>query len=223
MGEWLFLSHLIDDNTPAYGGGSAFQSLKDKDINKGDSCNTAQWNLSNHMGTHIDAPRHFSSEGNTLDYYPAEFWVFNNIAILDISPVPPGYIISLEDLPIGNTSRNAQLLLIKTGFSDLRHKPVYWQNNPGFHPNLADYFREYFSKLRVFGFDVISLSSFTHRALGREAHKAFLDHPRPILILEDMDLSQVSKETRFKHLIIAPLRVKKSDASPCTVLSEVYL
>ena len=221
MSQCLFLSHFLDDRTPAYGGGNAFQSIKTKDMTKGDSCNTAQWTLSNHIGTHIDAPRHFSQEGNTLDDYPADFWVFHNIAILDVSPVSPGHILSDKDLAIENLSVDTQLLLIKTGFSDLRTKPVYWHNNPGLHPNLADYFREYLPKLRVLGLDVISLSSFAQRALGREAHKAFLDHQRSILVIEDMDLSQLSSETRFNRVIVAPLRVAGSDASPCTVISEV--
>jgi len=221
MRQWLFLSYLLDDNTPVYGGGSVFQSLNDKDINKGDSCNKAQWTLSNHIGTHIDTPRHFSSKGNTLDYYPADFWVFYNIEIIDISPVAPGHILSMKDLPIENLPRNTQLLLIKTCFSNLRKKSVYWQDNPGFHPNLANYLRDNFPKLRVLGFDLISLSSFAHRALGREAHKAFLDHPRPILILEDMDLSQVSNDTHFNHIIVAPLRVNGSDASPKKRMSKL--
>ena len=48
----------------------------------------------------------------------------------------------------------------------------------------------------MIGFDFISLSSYTHRNLGRKAHRAMLGKMDisgvqldPILIIEDMDLS----------------------------------
>ncbi len=51
----------------------------------------------------------------------------------------------------------------------------FWKENYGFHPKLANFIRKNFPKVRIFGFDSISISSFTDRILGREAHKAFLD------------------------------------------------
>jgi len=116
---------------------------------------------------------------------------------------------------------NTDLLIIKTGFSLLRQEEAYWKNNPGFAPELAAFFREHLPHLRMLGFDSISLSSFAHRETGREAHKAFLDHPRPVLLLEDMNLSMVDGRFWLKRVIVSPLRVEDADASPCTVFAEV--
>jgi kynurenine formamidase len=61
--QWKYLSHPLHPGAPAYGGGNAFLDEPDKQMSQGDSCNTRKWHLSNHMGTHIDFPRHFAANG----------------------------------------------------------------------------------------------------------------------------------------------------------------
>lgn len=218
--KWIYLSYLIHPEAPAYGGNQAFFDEADKQMGKGDSCNTRLWRMSNHMGTHIDFPRHFSIEGKTLDDYPASFWFFDRITIIFTDPVEHGKILTTKDLNLSTVSADVELLLIKTGFCDLRENPVYWQSNPGLHPDVAQSLRRNFRHLRVIGFDLISLSSFVNRAIGRQAHKAFLDHSKPILLLEDMDLTGINENSMVKQVVIAPIRVKNTDAAPCTVLAE---
>ena len=48
-----------------------------------------------------------------------------------------------------------------------------------------------------------------------------LNPKNPILIVEDMDLSKVSKDTIFKIVYVAPLRITKSDGGPVTIIAEV--
>ena len=221
--KWKYLSYLMHPEAPAYGGSQAFFDEPDKQMDKGDSCNTRIWRMSNHMGTHIDFPRHFSIKGKVLNDYPADFWFFNRIDIIFTYPVEPGKILSTKDLNLNTVPADVELLLIKTGFCDLREDPVYWQSNPGLHPELATSLRKNFPRLKVIGFDFISLSSFVHRELGRNAHKAFLDTSNPILLLEDMDMNEINESVKILQAVIAPLRVKYSDAAPCTVLAEVEI
>ena len=211
----------MSTETPAYGGGKSLKSESVKDIEKGDSSNSLCWSFSNHLGTHIDFPSHFVNEGHTVSDYHPDFWIFQHPFLVDLSPVGPGTIISTENCNYNRIPVETDLILIKTGFCNLRNKAVYWKNNPGVSPELAFVLRENFSKLRMIGFDSISTSSYTHRKIGREAHRAFLNHNRPILLLEDMDLSKIDQKTVFDHIIVAPLRVENSDAAPCTVLAEI--
>jgi kynurenine formamidase len=74
----------------------------------------------------------------------------------------------------------------------------------------------------MIGFDFISLSSYAHRDLGREAHRAFLaeleidgDNKDPILIIEDMDLSKI--KICLSKIIVSPLRFEMADGAPVTV------
>jgi len=82
--EWLWLSHVTSSNTFAYGGGSAFNAVAEMQMKCGDSCNTVTLNLSNHIGSHVDAPRHFISDGLGIDKYSASDWVFKKPILVSI-------------------------------------------------------------------------------------------------------------------------------------------
>lgn len=221
MSKWIYLSYSISLDTPAYGGGNSIKIYHEKSIEKGDSCNTQYWRLSNHLGTHIDFPRHFVQAGKTSGDYSPEFWIFHSPFILDISTVEPGLIVEPEDVDMDTVPDNIDMLVIKTGFCQLREKDIYWENNPGFAPSTSTFLRERFPDLRVFGFDSISLSVFAHKETGHEAHKAFLDHPNPILLLEDMDLTKVDNSVKLKQIIVSSLRVDGADGAPCTVFANI--
>ena len=221
--RWIYLSYPLDENTPAYGGGRGFQRITEKSMTQGDSCNTANWSFPNHIGTHIDFPRHFSEHGRTLDDYPAEFFQFDNVGFVHLKDLSSGEIIDWDHLARADIAVDIELLLIKTDFYCKRGQAIYWQENPGFSPELADQLRGTFSQLRVIGFDSISLSSFAHRDLGRKAHRAFLEHRRPILPLEDMNLAQVSDHSAIRCIVVAPWQVAGTDGAPCTVMAEIQV
>jgi arylformamidase len=221
MSKWVFLSHFIDENTPAYGGGEGFKDEAVKSIAGGDSCNTARWIIPNHLNTHIDFPKHFVNKGKALSDYEPDFWVFDSTSLMDISPVSPGERISYGNLMVDKIPSGTELLLIKTGFQGLRNKSSYTKNSPVFDPGIAEVLRECCPSIRVVGFDAISLSSFSNRELGRTAHTAFLSDERPILVLEDMDLDMVDSVTVFLSVVVSPLLVKNAGGSPCTILAKV--
>lgn len=215
------MSHQLSGTTPAYGGGESLNIAFVRNIKEGDSCNTQRWCFSNHLGTHIDFPKHFQRTGSAADDYPPDFWIFNCPFLVDVSPVAPGHIITPECFAFDRLPDESDLIIIKTGFCSQRGEEVYWKNNPGFSPDLAFELRGKFPRLRVVGTDSISISSFVHRDLGRTAHLAFLKHERPILLLEDMNLSDVNESTGFKRVIVSPIRVEGADAAPCTIFAEL--
>lgn len=221
MSKWVYLSHLLNTQTPAYAGGETFQSIKLRSIKHGDSCNTERWIMPNHIGTHIDFPRHFIEDGKSFSNYTPEFWVLHAVQLIDVSPVAPSRRIDEGLLNIDSIPVNTDILFIKTGFGEKRDTEYYWNDGPVFMPELADAIRLRCPHIRIMGFDTISLSSWSNRELGRVAHKAFLDHARPILLLEDMNLLMVDNKTAFQRVIVSPLCVSDADASPCMVLAEV--
>jgi kynurenine formamidase len=221
MSKWIYLSYPLNRITPAYGGGDTIKIRQEKNMETGASCNTQHWSSSNHLGTHIDFPKHFARGGATSSSYNPGFWIFDAPFILEISTVEPGVIIEPEALEMDIVPDDTDILIIKTGFCHLRDKDIYWKNNPGFDPAFAIFLRKSFPHLRVLGFDSISLSSFAHRKTGREAHKSFLDHYNPILLLEDMDLTLIGNGTKLNQIIVSPLLVEGADASPSTVFASV--
>jgi len=212
-----YLSYILDKGTPAYGDRNRFNIIKKSDISKGDVANDSSISTNVHIGTHIDMPYHFYENGQTIEDFDADFWVFKKSLFIEIEP--NGYIIKDEVIKKLDTIENIgyEILVVKTGICHRRESPGFWAENYGFHPDIANYLREHFPNIRVIGFDSISVSSLTDRMLGREAHKRFLDPKNPILLLEDMDLRELNKNSTIRELIISPLRISKCDGLPCTV------
>jgi len=214
----IFLSHLLNDSTPLYGNGNGIELISDKQINIGDSCNTMSLCLPNHSGTHIDFPYHFNPNGNRLNDYPASFWEFNNVELIDLTGKIHDCQIIGCDMFQDIKDKELELLLIKTGYGSYRGTNRYTLTPPGLSYELADYFREKYPKLRCIGMDLISISSYSNRNEGRKAHNAFLnpDENEPILIIEDMKLDQNGP---FNKVIVAPLLIKEADGAPCTIFA----
>lgn len=205
----IFLSYYINENTPTYGGEANLISIESiRSIKKGDNSNNSRISFPSHIGTHIDFPFHFSSEGKKCDDYPASFWVFNKVGFLNCSIENISFEIEIIDTDI-------EILIIRTGFGECRGGEDYWKSQPVIPADLAFVLRKRFPYLRVFGFDMISLTSKLDRMEGKLAHINFLIE-NEILILEDMKLTEITT-TMPNRVIISPLQVAGLDGTPCTV------
>jgi len=214
----IYLSYFINPETPLYGGEKSIKVDLRSEISKGASSNTKHLYFPNHTGTHIDFPNHFSDTGKTINDYPAGFWTFNNVFIIDL-PGESEKIIETKDINIKEIPPETDFLIIKTGFGKFREDKIYWNNNPGLAPEFAGALKERCAKLRAVGFDFISVSSYQNRELGRKAHKEFLINNN-ILLIEDMNLGELD-DSKIKSIIALPLLVDKIDGSPITVIAEI--
>ena len=218
----MYLSHVLDENTPTYGNRNKFVCEKKSDISKGDIANDSSINSTVHIGTHIDMPYHFFEDGQTIEDFDINYFRFNNVLFIDM--IPDDLIVKDDLITLLKKQANKDsydILIVKTGICHKRNSKDFWQTNYGFDLSIAEYLRLNFPNIRVIGFDSISVSSFTNRMLGREFHKAFLNPKQPILLLEDMDLTNLNKDSKILKLEIAPLRIAKCDGLPCTIIAEV--
>ena len=218
----IYLSYILDDNTPTYGNRNKFICEKKSDISKGDVANDSIIKTTVHIGTHIDMPYHFFEDGQTIENFDVDYFRFTNILFIDM--IPKDVIIKDDLITLLKKQTNKDsydMLIVKTGICHKRYSKDFWQTNYGFDPSIAEYLKMEFSNIRVIGFDSISVSSFANRMLGRKSHKAFLNPKQPILILEDMDLTNINKDSKILKLDIAPLRTAKCDGLPCTIIAEV--
>jgi len=210
--------------TPVYGNLPRPRITHHKSITKGDTSNIYLITVSNHSGTHVDAPAHFIAGGKRIsDYSPTEL-TFSNPALL-VTPKTEDEWVEEKDVKRNVQSNNIDCLLIKTGFCELRGKKVYKTHNPGISPEAILWSRRELPNLRCIGIDSISISGFQDRARGREAHLAAFKKSTglcgPLLLLEDVNLSQLKKGDKIKKLQIIPWFISGVDSAPCTVLAEV--
>lgn len=207
-----YLSYFLSESTPAYGGEKeTVRFTKTHLISSGNTSNNLRFEFPAHIGTHIDFPYHFSNEGKKSSDYPPSFWIFDQVGFLNcaIGEVPEA-IKTLES--------QIEILILRTGFGKQRNHDNYWSQQPIIPAAYASLFRSRFPKLRVFGFDMISMTSKLDRPEGKRAHEAFLLE-NDILILEDMQLE--SLVTCPKRIIVAPLLVCDADGVACNVMAFI--
>lgn len=212
----VYLSYFINNNTPQYGGDDAIDIRQRSSISEGDSSNSTHISMPNHVGTHIDFPRHFSIDGKTINDYPADFWIFDRPYVFEYA-ADDEEIINLNKNQLESIPPQTDILFINTGFQQHRGTKKYWNNNPGLAPELALTLRERCPNLRIVGFDFISLSSYQNRMLGRDAHKEFLVK-NDILIIEDMDFKEL--KNKVSRVVALPFMIDQADGGPITVIAS---
>ena len=216
----ILLSHIIRPNIPSYGNRDNFIVEEMSQISEGNSSNNSKWIFSNnHLGTHVDVPRHFFDTGKAVTDYKPNDWIFKKIQIINL-PCDKAKLIGIEHVE-NKIEKNIDLLLIRTGYEKYRTTDKYWDDNPGLTPELGFWLRENCNSIRAVGFDFISLSAWKYRNIGKEAHKAFLNPNgvnNSILIIEDMKLHHCAR--KIEIVIIAPLFVNQSNGSPVSVFAK---
>lgn len=135
---------------------------------------------SNHMGTHLDAPRHFVTSGMTIDEIPMD-WLYG-----------PGVIVNLDeeldDLDVYTPEmiekhvevRNGDLLMLHTGwhrygqFGAEADEERYVHRHPGPHPDMIPWLLE--KEIKIWAVDAISTDHPMNLPIGRFLGKGMHGH-----------------------------------------------
>lgn len=213
-----YLSHPLDENTPSYANRDEVILKAKSSISDGETANTTDIRITNnHIGTHIDVPKHFYDKGRTLtDVHPKE-WFFKNPVLIDI-PCEEGRLISDEDFAKAKIDKDVDFLILRTGFENFRLQDKYWNGYPGISEKACIYLRNNFNNLRAIGFDFISLTSPLFKEEGKKAHLSFLDESsdRGIFIIEDMKIAHLAESP--EKVIVAPLLLNNGNGGPVTII-----
>ena len=135
---------------------------------------------SNHMGTHLDAPRHFVTGGMTIDEIPLE-WLYG-----------PGVIVNLADeldeLDVYTPEmiekrvevREGDILLLHTGwhryaqFGEQPDEEKYIHRHPGAHRDMVAWLLD--KKIHIWGVDCVSTDHPMDLPIGRFLGKGMHGH-----------------------------------------------
>lgn len=213
--RWVWLSHALSAATPGYRGGQALNITPASRIADGASSNSLRLALSNHAGTHVDAPLHFLENGASVDSYEPRDWIFTAPCLVDIGCVESVLLGSERILPHIPNRTATDLILIRTGMEAYRGEDRYWKSYPALGAEVAEALLGRAPALRAVGLDTISLTGFDFREEGRHAHRAFLS--RGLRIFEDLALAPVTDARDLRQVVAMPLRIAGGDGGPCTV------
>jgi kynurenine formamidase len=114
---------------------------------------------SNHMGTHLDAPRHFVTGGKTVDQIPLE-WLYGSGVIVDISgEMEELELFTPELLESKADIQNGDILFVHTGwhkhaqFGSEPDEEKYIHRHPGPHFDIVPWLLD--KKIHLWAVDMI--------------------------------------------------------------------
>jgi arylformamidase len=199
MNKLVQLSYHLQVEGPCWPGNS-MRLRQFMSIRKGAICNQHLLELFNRFATHIDGPNHFHEAGKQLAELPLEYFCYSKPFL---AKIPKSFCekITPEDLlPFEARIREADLLLLRTGFSPYRaaRTAEYCEQGPGIAFATSRYLIEEFPPLRAIGLDCVSLSSYSDPAGGILSHQYILGMYRPgrfLFIIEELDLSRIRATT----------------------------
>ncbi len=135
---------------------------------------------SNHMGTHLDAPRHFVTGGKTIDELPLE-WLYGPGVIVDLSDMLGELdVFRPADIEARADVQDGDILFIHTGwhkhaqFGDDPDEEKYIQRHPGPHHSIVDWLLD--KKIHLWAVDMISTDHPMNLPIGRFLGKGGLEH-----------------------------------------------
>jgi arylformamidase len=170
----------------------------------GDHANVSRLTLGSHTGTHVDAPRHFIPDGQTVDRLALDT-LLGPVRVVGCPPGPiePG---ALARVDLSSERR----LILKTGNSALWDRGRFVRDYQALTLATARVLAE--ARIGLVGIDYLSVESF--RAPGFPVHRCLLE--AGIVVLEGLDLSAV--EAGRYELCCLPLRIRDGDGAPARVL-----
>jgi kynurenine formamidase len=187
------------------------------DAPTGGSMNTVL-TLNTHIGTHIDAPRHFLADGHSIDRWPLDRLVMREAVVLDVSAKQEGEGVTADDLErTGVKPAPGEVAVIKTLWTDRAWgKPAFWGNTVYLDPSVSEW-------TMARGVAAVAMDCFPEKPFWRMQltpaergtnHRRWLKAGVPMVQLLT-NLDQIGP--RFS-LIALPLRLAGMDGAPARVV-----
>lgn len=166
--------------------------------------NVSSLNLGTHTGTHIDAPKHFFQEGNSIASIPIEKLIGKaKVFFIDKDSITYDGIKNL------NIEKHDKILF-KTINSRFIDDDEFHRDFAALAEDAAEFLVE--REIDMVGIDYMSIESFYSE--DGKIHNILLSNN--IVIIEYLDLREI--EEGEYEIIALPMRIKDGDGSPARVI-----
>jgi arylformamidase len=181
------------------------------------SMNTV-FTVNTHIGTHIDAPRHFYADGGAIDELDLGRIVMREAVVLDLSSTPEGAGVTAQDLErTGVVPAPGQIAVIKTLWTDRAWgTPQFWGNTVHLEPSVGEW-------ITARGVAAVAMDCFPEKPFWRMTltpaerganHKRWLKAGIPMIQM----LTNLGRIADHFTLVALPLRLKGMDGAPARVV-----
>lgn len=190
---------------PVYPGNPAFELQPVKRIAEGGSSNHSRLVLGTHVGTHVDAPRHFFDGAIGVDELPLNL-LLGRARVVEIQKRGG---IDAADLEAAGLREDLRVLF-KTSNSALWNGSAFREDYTHLSESGARYLVD--QGVKVVGIDYLSVEQF--KKPGAPAHRALLSGG--VVIIEGLNLSEA--DPGMYEMYCLPLRVAGGDGAPARVV-----
>ncbi|MBI0582722.1 MAG: cyclase family protein [Methanomassiliicoccus sp.] len=213
------LSYPVSRKTPLFPGTPALTLSRRAE--EGQVATSTKLCLDTHSGTHLDVPCHFCPGGPSVKDYPPYIEIRSALCI-DV-PASGGTGLTGEMVALPPRSEEAEALLIRTGMHHCRREDPqrYAADHPFLLPSFARWLLDLFPRLRMVGIDCVSVAHPDHGPEAEEVHTTLLCRPSPVLILEDLDLSDHRLVGGTFTLVVLPMFHDRLDGTPVAALAHL--
>ena len=174
--------------------------------------------LNTHIGTHIDAPRHFFADGASISDVALDRIVMREALVLDVSHKKAGEGVTGADLErTGVKPGPGQIAVIKTSWTDRAFgKPEFWDNTIHLEPSVGEWVEQR-------GVSAVAMDCFPEKpfwlmtltpAERGANHKRWLKAGIPMIQM----LTRLDSIAPKFTLIALPLNLKGMDGAPARVV-----
>ncbi|MBR3118014.1 arylformamidase [Oceanobacillus profundus] len=199
MSKWIDISQALTNDIAHWPGDTPFNYKLSATKEQTGSANIGEITTSLHIGTHIDAPFHFNSNGKTVDQLDLDLYIGKAI-VIDVSHTDNITAAVLENYQFDYATR----LLLRTS---LPNNPKRFPREfPYLDPEIAQFLSE--KGIQLLGVDIPSVDAPDSKELT--THHAL--HRHGIHILENIMLKHVIPGSY--DLIALPLAIHGADGSP---------
>jgi kynurenine formamidase len=216
QGPWVDLSYPLSDSVPR---ASMFPQPSFRLIKRlpQDPINVTEMQMVVHIGTHVDAPRHFFMDGPAFHEIPLDRLTGPGV-VVSVPNKIAGETIEIADLErSGVEIRRGDIVALHTGWS--RHSASHaYHDHPHLSPTAAQWLADRGIKLLACDMPTPDLP------IGRRppdynwpAHHIFLS--RGILVSENVTNLDALANRRVEFLFLA-LNIENSDGAPARVLAR---
>jgi arylformamidase len=202
------ISLSISPNLPTWPGDPALKLEQYESIDKGALYNATQMSSSVHLGTHVDAPRHFIRDGSTVEQLPLEVLT------------GPCYVAQLPDGIDAITSE----VLERTEITSAMKRVLFGTSNSHYWARGESKFQTDFVAItedgaewlvergvQLVGIDYLSVAPYSESI---PTHTVLLK--AGVVIVEGLNLSNIMRG--FYDLYCLPLKIVGSDGAPARAI-----
>ena len=197
----------ISPTLPVWPGDPRVGVELEQNMENGDVCNLTTLALSAHTGTHVDAPRHFIQDGETIENIPLKT-LTGRAYVLDLPNVTR---ITADILKASAIPPRTRRVLFKTSNSQqwAAQSTEFLEDYVALAPDAAEYLVQ--RGVKLIGVDYLSVAPFDDLV---QTHQILLG--AGIIVVEGLNLAEVS-QGRYSFYCL-PLKIAHSDGAPARAM-----